>query len=100
MSRLRKTASENTANANIDSLNTIKKLLAQLSDELDMVGYSTEKMREEYGDVGNFDEIKNAVNKLNDISFKVSDSLEVMNKEVYPILNKWLNDIVIKNQES
>jgi hypothetical protein len=99
MSRLRKIASENDANVNIDSLNTIKKLLTQLSDELDMAGYSIEKMQGDYGDIGDFEEVKNAINKLNNIAFQVLDNSEMMNKEVYPVLNKWLNDIVIKNQK-
>lgn len=97
MNILRKTASENDANINIDTLNTIKKLLIQVSDELEMLEYSVDKMQADYGE--NLDEVKNAIKELKNISFHVSDSSGKMDKEVYSTLNKWLNDIVVKNQK-
>jgi len=99
MSRLRKMALENDANINTESLNKVKSLISQLSDELEMLAYSMEKMHKDYNDIGDYDDINGAIKELKEIAFHAVDDSEKIEKDVYPILNKWLNEVVIKSQQ-
>lgn len=97
MSRLRKAASENEINVNIESFNKIKSLLSQLSDETEMLEYSIDKMQLDNSE--NSEEVKNAIKELKNISFHAMDGSEKMDKFIYPTLTKLLNDIIIKSQQ-
>lgn len=97
MSRLRKAASENEINANIESFNKIKSLLSQLADETEMLEYSIDKMQ--LDNSKNSEEVKNAIKELKNISFNAMEGSEKMDKFIYPTLTNLFDDIVIKNQQ-
>lgn len=99
MSRLRRMASENDANINIESLNKVKSTLSQLSDEIEMLAFSMDKMHNDYNDVGEYNNINDAIKELKEISFHIVESSEKMEKDIYSTLSKWLNDVVIKVQQ-